>query len=290
MSGCATTIVPHPMTPAFCKSKSDSEHVVPRRQFQCNKQCSFDARERVPGERQVPWTHGIRLAMKMLWRIVVAVLLLTALATAWLQLPVADWVTLFRGWMLDQGAVGIGAFVLLYIVVTVLLGPASALTLSAGLAYGAWGFPLVVVSATLAACAAFLLGRHVASEHVNRWLVRDARLYALHTAINAEGWRLVALMRLSPLIPYGMQNYLFSVTQISFTSFTFATLVGIMPATALYIYIGSLGQTLVSSGGPTDVLQWILLIAGLIVTIIIAWVVGRRARAALAGSVEDVQR
>ncbi len=170
------------------------------------------------------------------------------------------------------------AFVFLYIVITVVLGPASALTLAAGLAYGAWGFPLVVGSATLAAAVAFLLGRYVAQDRVNRWISKNPRLHSLNQAVSDEGWRVVGLMRLSPLIPYGMQNYLFSITQIGFVPFVLATLIGIMPATALYVYIGSLGQGV----GKTGALQWVLAIAGLLATLLVAWVIGKRAKAALA--------
>jgi len=196
----------------------------------------------------------------------------------WWMMPVAVWIDAFRGWILQLGAAGLVAFVFLYVVITIVLGPASAMTLTAGLAYGAWGFPLVVCSATLAAAIAFLLGRYVAQDRVNRWISKDPRLQSLNQAVSDEGWRVVGLMRLSPLIPYGVQNYLFSITQIRFLPFVLATLIGIMPATALYVYIGSLGQAV----GKAGALQWLLAIAGLLATLLVAWVIGKRAKAALA--------
>jgi len=212
------------------------------------------------------------------WKVLAGVALMLLLLLAWWQLPVKLWIDQFRGWILDLGLVGVVAFVVIYVIVTVVLGPASALSLTAGLAYGVWGFPLVVFSATLAAAVAFVLGRYVARDRVTRLINRDPRLSSLNKAISDEGWRVVGLMRLSPLIPYGVQNYLFSVTQISFVPFVLATLVGIMPATALYVYIGSLGHAVGRFGG----LQWALLVAGLLATLLVAWFVGKRARAALA--------
>lgn len=216
--------------------------------------------------------------MKMHWKILIACGVMMLLLLVWWQLPVKIWIDQFRAWILDLGVVGVVAFVLMYVLITVVLGPASALTLTAGLAYGAWGFPLVVLSATLAAAAAFLLGRYVARDRVTRWMNRDARLRSLNKAISDEGWRVVGLMRLSPLIPYGVQNYLFAVTQIGFVPFVLATIVGIMPATALYVYIGSLGQAV----GRFSGLQGVLIIAGLVATLLVAWFVGKRAKAALA--------
>ncbi len=221
-------------------------------------------------------TDGSR--MKMHWKILIACGVMMLLLLVWWQLPVKIWIDQFRAWILDLGVVGVVAFVLMYVLITVVLGPASALTLTAGLAYGAWGFPLVVLSATLAAAVAFLLGRYVARDRVTRWMNRDARLRSLNKAISDEGWRVVGLMRLSPLIPYGVQNYLFAVTQIGFVPFVLATIVGIMPATALYVYIGSLGQAV----GRFSGLQGVLIIAGLVATLLVAWFVGKRAKAALA--------
>jgi len=217
------------------------------------------------------------LLVKQSWRLLAAAVVTGLLVWVWTQVPVAIWIESLRLWILSLGVIGVAAFMALYVVVTVVLGPASGLTLMAGLAYGFWGFPLVVISATFAAAVAFLLGRYVAHQRVNRWIENKPKLLALNRAVSEEGWRVVGLMRLSPIIPYGLQNYLFSVTHIGFLPFFLATLVGIMPATALYVYIGSLGQAI----GHASTMQWVLGIAGLAATAIVAWVVGKRASAAL---------
>lgn len=215
--------------------------------------------------------------MKRLWQVLIALSVLGLLVWIWTLVPVATWIENLRLWILSLGAVGVAAFVSLYVLVTAVLGPSSGLTLMAGLAYGVWGFPLVVFSATLAAAVSFLLGRYVAHERVNQWMSNKPRLLALNRAVSEEGWRVVGLMRLSPIIPYGVQNYLFSVTHIGFGAYILATLVGIMPATALYVYIGSLGQAI----GRASNLQWVLGAAGLMATALVAWFVSRRAKSAL---------
>ncbi len=210
-------------------------------------------------------------------RLVATLVVIALLVWIWTLLPVSDWIEQLRLWIVSLGWLGVAAFVVLYIVMTVVLGPVSGLTLMAGLAYGAWGFPLVILSATSAAACAFLLGRYVAHERVNRWIQGKPKLTALSRAVTEEGWRVVGLMRLSPIIPYGMQNYLFSVTNVGFMPYVLATLLGIMPATALYVYIGSLGQAI----GTASVLQWLLVVVGLVVTALVAWVIGKRATQAL---------
>ena len=175
------------------------------------------------------------------------------------------------------GCAGSAAFIGLYVIITVVMGPAAALTLIAGLVYGVWGFPLVVGAATLAATTAFLIGRYLARDRVAKMAENNDKLRALDKAVSEEGWKVVGLMRLSPVFPFGLQNYLFSVTDIPLLPFVLATAIGIMPGTALYVYIGSLGQ----SGGDGGVLQWVLLGAGLIATFAVVWLITKKAREAL---------
>lgn len=212
-------------------------------------------------------------------RLVLIALAVFSLVMMWMFLPLSEWIERFRLWIIDLGVVGIVAFVLVYVFVTVVLGPATALTMTAGLAFGFWGFPLVVGSATLAAAVAFLLGRYIARQRVLAMIECDPRLESLHQAFGDEGWRIVVLLRLSPLIPYGMQNYLFSVTNIGFLPYVVATLFGVMPASALYVYIGSLGATANDEGG---VMKWLLIVGGLMATAVVAWIIGKRAQQAIA--------
>lgn len=220
--------------------------------------------------------------MNIYLRVLLLIALLASIGFAWTLVPFVEWIEAFRGWILSLGALGVVLFIALYVLITVGLGPATALTLSAGLAYGAWGFPLVLASATLAAAMAFLLGRYVARERVSQFIRRDSRLDVLNKAVSAEGWRVVALLRLSPLLPYGVQSYLFSVTEIQFVPYVLATFIGIMPASALFVYIGSLGTSLASTGW----LQWLFIGGGLVATAIVVWVIGKRAKQALARHAE----
>lgn len=208
------------------------------------------------------------------------ILLLAALAGIWSWLPLSEWIDHIRAWVLSLGGVGIVLFILAYIVLTTVLAPVSLLSITAGLAYGLWGVPLVVLSATLAAVVAFLLGRYIAYEKVSRWIERDPRLSSLDTAVSEQGWKVVGLVRLSPLVPFGLQNYLFSLTSVKVVPYAIATAVGILPGSALYVYIGVMGQAIEGAGS----IQWVLLAFGLVSTVLVAWFVGRRANQVLAAS------
>ena len=210
-------------------------------------------------------------------RLLIGGAIVVALAASGFLLPIGEWVRSLEGWIVDLGALGVVAFVALYVIATVTLVPASAFTLLAGLAWGPWGFPLVVVSATLGACAAFLIGRHLARERVKDRVAGNEKLRAVDRAVAEEGWKVVGLLRLSPVFPFGLQNYFFGITEIGFAPYALATFVGIMPGTALYVYLGAIGRG--GGGGPA---QWAFLIAGLVATAAVVWLVTKRARAALA--------
>ena len=206
-------------------------------------------------------------------RPILLLMLLVFIIAFWSVLPIAEWVEKFRAWMVGLGYFGVLVFILVYCALAIILAPVSLLSITAGLAYGAWGFPLVFISATLAATSAFLVGRYLGRERVSKWLAKDARLQSFNKAVSDGGWKVVGLLRLSPLIPFGIQNYFFAVTNIKFIPYVLATAIGMTPGIILYVYIGAVGQAI----GQGGALQWTLLAVGLISTVLVAWIVGRRA-------------
>jgi uncharacterized membrane protein YdjX (TVP38/TMEM64 family) len=206
-----------------------------------------------------------------------AVALLAALGAGWYLLAVKGWLGLARGWLVGLGFEGILLFAAIYVVGVVVFAPAALLTISAGFAYGFWGLPIVLVAATIGAAAAFLIARYAARDRVRRRLERRRRIAAIDQAIAEAGWKIVLLIRLSPLIPFPLQNYLFGVTAVPFRHFVAATLPGIIPGAALLTGLGALGKA-AGEGGPV---QWVWFGAGLLATAVAVILIGRKARAKL---------
>jgi uncharacterized membrane protein YdjX (TVP38/TMEM64 family) len=99
-------------------------------------------------------------------------------------------------------------------------------------------------------------------------------------AINAEGWRLVGLLRLASLVPGTVTNYLLGVTRIGLWPYTLATFVGLAPQTVLFVYIGAAGKMALEDISRSP-LQMALLVVGLVFTACVAFAVARRTRQAL---------
>jgi uncharacterized membrane protein YdjX (TVP38/TMEM64 family) len=209
--------------------------------------------------------------------IAAAIIVLVSAAAAWYWLPVGEWIRAFQDHVRALGPWGVVLVALVFTACVVALVPGSVLSITVGLTYGLWGVPLAILGATAGACVAFLIGRHLARAPVYAWIERHPALYAVEQAINDEGWRVVALLRLNPLLPFNAQNYLLGVTRIPFTHYAVATLFGIAPGTAFDVYLGALG----AKGGERGAAEWTLLIVGLAATALLVWLVGRKAKASL---------
>lgn len=188
-------------------------------------------------------------------------------------------------WIKTLGPWGPIAFIIIYILATVLFLPGSLLTLGAGLLFGPiFGSIYVSVASTIGATCAFLVGRYLARGWVSKQIEGNENFKAIDEAVADEGWKIVGLTRLSPIFPFNLLNYAFGLTQVSLPDYFFASWIGMMPGTIMYVYLGSLAgslATLGTEGGTRTTAEWILYGVGLIATIAVTVYVTKIARKAL---------
>ena len=219
---------------------------------------------------------GKRPRLKRLLWIGVVALAVGAFA-AWYFLPVEEWIEAFVRFVKSLGVWGVLSFALVYIVVVLLFGPASVLSIASGLAFGLWGIPFVLVVGTTAGAAAFLIARYLARDRVVAAMEGHPNFQAIGRAIDEEGWKVVGLIRLSPPIPFAVTSYFFGITNIGFWTFAVVTFVGILPLTLVYVTLGAMGHAF-GTGSGNKTLQWTLLGVGLVATVIAGTLVTRKAR------------
>lgn len=195
---------------------------------------------------------------------------------AWLQ-----WLSSSMDWIQDSGWIGVLWFMFLYALTCIFFLPGSFLTVGAGAVYGFWwGALLVTFSSTVAATVNFLTGRYLLRNFVLRHLSHSPKFLALDRAIEREGWQVILVSRISPIVPHSLVSYIAGVTQISLTRFSVASFLGFLPFSAAYSYAGALlgavarTQLKISDNGPWT---WFLYIAGLFFTL---WAVVKTARMA----------
>jgi len=179
------------------------------------------------------------------------------------------------------GVWGPVVFVLLYVLASVFFIPGSILTLGAGALFGVVKGSLIVsLAATLGATAAFLVGRHFARTWVEGKLAAYPKFAAIDQAVSRNGWQTVLLTRLSPAFPFTLLNYAYGVTHVSLKEYVLASWLGMLPGTVVFVYLGSLAKAGTQMETKTPA-QWALLIVGLIATIIVTWLITRRAKQVL---------
>jgi uncharacterized membrane protein YdjX (TVP38/TMEM64 family) len=191
--------------------------------------------------------------------------------------------TELNAWTVNAGAVGMIAFTLVIGVFVVFLFPGSILMTAAGAGFGlVRGFLVAQVGATIGAGLAFLVSRYLARSRVSRWVATRPSFAAVDEAIGNEGWKIVLLTRCCPLFPYIFQNYAYGLTRVSFRHYALGSFVGLVPATLIFAYVGSLGRTGVeAASGGADAFELFFRVLGLVATVAVSVYITRISRQAL---------
>jgi len=188
-------------------------------------------------------------------------------------------------WVEGLGPWGPAAFAAIYAVWTVLFLPGAALTLAGGAIFGlANGLLAVWAGASVGLALSFLIARYLAREKVSALARSNPKFGAIDRAIGEGGWKIVAMLRLSPVMPFNVQNYLYGVTAIGFVPAVLTSTAFILPGTFLYIYLGHVAAQAAeaaSGGQGRSAAEWGLLAVGLLATVLVTVYVTKLASKAL---------
>jgi uncharacterized membrane protein YdjX (TVP38/TMEM64 family) len=149
-------------------------------------------------------------------------------------------------------ALSIVLFILLYIAVTGLSIPgAVVLTIGGGFLYGTVPATLYVnLGATAGAVLAFLFARYLLGEQLQDKYRQQ--LDRFNREMEAEGWRYLLTLRLIPIFPFFLINFLAGLTRVPLKTFAWTTALGIIPGTAVFAYAG---RQIGSINSPADILS-----------------------------------
>lgn len=231
-------------------------------------------------------------------KLAVGLALLVLLAASSFFFPTRRWVLELAEWIRSAGAAGVAVYVTVYVAGTLVFFPGALLTLAAGFAYGPlWGTLIVWPTASAAATLAFVVGRFFARDWVAERVARRPRFAAVDRAVGHRGFRIVILLRLSPLFPFNFLNFALGVTSLKLRHYVLASILGMLPGTIMYVYLGSLvkSATELASGRPSpgtagSALYWIGLVATAAVAVLLARIARRELRKALDGDGDSVEQ
>lgn len=177
-----------------------------------------------------------------------------------------EWLFQIYNWLISLGYLAYPAFIGIYLVATLIGLPAIFLFLAAGSLFGfAPGLILVSFADTLSVAICYILGRTVARKMVSQWIAQRPHWGRFDRAVAKQGWKIVFLTRLSPIVPSNVLNYGFSLTKINFWQYLFVSWLGMLPVISLYVYLASVGTNLLS--GINDPKQIVASVIGLITSL-----------------------
>ena len=163
--------------------------------------------------------------------------------------------------------------------------PRNLVSLIGGFLFGWIALPITVIAGTCGSITGCFLARRLLRSRLSAHASARPAWRALLAAIDQEGWRVVALLRLAGPLPCSAQGYLLGLTGIPIPTIAAVSLLGAVPQSALFVYLGTVGQVLLSQGLPGP-FRVVLLCAAAVSLLALVTLVGRRARRILAQAVE----
>ncbi len=146
-------------------------------------------------------------------------------------------------------ALGSGLFMLAHVVANAIGVPGTVLVVVGGAAYGLWwGTLCSVMGATMGSVVAFWLARYLLHDWFQKRFAHSALLKKLNKTLRKEGLSCILLIRFSPVSPFNVVNFALGLTPVSVKSYALGTLVGIIPGTLAYTWLGVTGAEAIASG------------------------------------------
>ena len=174
--------------------------------------------------------------------------------------------------------IGILSFVFIYILIVLLILPASWLSLLSGFLYGSYlGSIIVFISASIGASVAFFLSKTFFAKKLKNLFSRYPKLSVIEKVVEKGGLKLIFLARLSPIFPFSILNYFYGLNNIKFRDFSLG-LIGIIPGTFLYCSIGSLTKSLQDLKNVQSPNNLYMTIIGIISTSLVVYFLAKYSR------------
>jgi uncharacterized membrane protein YdjX (TVP38/TMEM64 family) len=148
-----------------------------------------------------------------------------------------------RDFIQSFGKLAVLAYIIAYALNTIsIMPPIAALSLTAGLAFGAvWGALYLMIGAMIGTTATFLISRYFGRNLIEKML--KGKFKDLDEKLAKNGFMTILFFRVIPLVPYEVLNYAGGLSRIKFRDYFFATLFGLIPGVIVSAFFGgSLGE------------------------------------------------
>ena len=141
---------------------------------------------------------------------------------------------------------GVVGFIALYVVLVVAFAPGTFATITAAAVFGfGTGLLVSVTGATIGASLAFLISRFIGRDGVMELF--GNRVGRIDDFIGKREFVSVLILRLLPIVPFNGLNYASGLTNLRFSRYVPASILGMLPGTALTSWTVSQAGDMTSS-------------------------------------------
>ena len=214
------------------------------------------------------------------------VALVAGFLAAFLFSPLADWLTIdslkhsrtaLAQLIEARPVLSAAAFFLFCLAATAACFPAApVLGVTGGALFGFWpGLAIVLLASSIGSTIAFFDARYFLRDWVKRRFAR--RIAAIDRGIAAHGGLYLLTLRWNPVIPYWLVNLTMGLTAMPPRTYAALTVVGLLPATFIYVQAGTQLATIERAG---DIASPQLIATLLMLSLFPLLALGRSARAA----------
>jgi uncharacterized membrane protein YdjX (TVP38/TMEM64 family) len=118
--------------------------------------------------------------------------------------------------------------------------PSAPFAVIAGAVFGSWlGFFITLISATIGAVIAFLIGRHFLHDFFWKKFKKNKIYRKILESENKQVLRFIFISRIMPQTPFDIISYFSGITNIKTWKFALYTFIGMMPLVFILSFFGS---------------------------------------------------
>jgi uncharacterized membrane protein YdjX (TVP38/TMEM64 family) len=198
--------------------------------------------------------------------------------------PVGEWIRAAVTWVRGTGALGVIVFSLVFIALGLTMLPTTAMYLAAGMLYGTvWGALLMNSLGVVVELCTLLIVQTSLRKHIEHAIEHRPKLQALDRAIRERSLSILFLLRLSPLMPFGILNYALAMTKVPLWKRLVTNFFGMLPCTLMITYVGSFlsSVTQLSDAQPPSLWKHVAIWTGLATSLAATLLAARATKHAL---------
>lgn len=205
------------------------------------------------------------------WQLVGASVFFVTIAALMFTVPNEQLQDLLQSLLENQGWVASLTLIGVYALAVVLMAPLSPFAVTAGLFFGFWqGSVISLIAVNTGALISFLITRHFITR---KGLSHDCFRTSSHSKsmrlLTSSDIRIISLLRVNPLVPFSLHNYLYGAACTDLRSYLWGTFLGSAPLTLLLVYFGVAGRTIYSAEDSFGAWEYSIIGLGIVFSIVL---------------------